>query len=207
MQRSKSVNWFHCNTQTSRTSHRDRTASASQVRAVFDQEHRNLYWIALVITGDPLLAEKSIVDARELNRSSNGVFCDWLTQWAYSATARTATGTVRALIRASAETYSGWTCEHSDHAPLSGDQVATLQQLDPRKIIAGLDPLARSVLVLRGVQHASISDCSLLLDVSRRSVTGAYCHGFNWLREHTQLKDGSDKTFVAKALVSNEDAR
>jgi len=36
-----------------------------------------------------------------------------------------------------------------------------------------------------GIQHASIGDCALLLDVPRRVVGGRYCQAFRWNSERT----------------------
>jgi hypothetical protein len=49
-----------------------------------------------------------------------------------------------------------------------------------RKLIAALDPLARCALVRRGIQHASLADCALLLEVSRGIVAGAYSRALRW---------------------------
>ena len=63
---------------------------------------------------------------------------------------------------------------------LSDDQIASLRHVDTRDIVAALDPLARSALVLRGIQHFSITDCALLLDMPRRIVAAAYCRAVRW---------------------------
>ena len=44
-------------------------------------------------------------------------------------------------------------------------------------ILAALDPLARSALVLRGIQHFSIPDCALLLDMPRQNCRGCVLPG------------------------------
>ncbi|HWR34578.1 MAG TPA: hypothetical protein VN622_01755 [Clostridia bacterium] len=173
------------------------------MQETFDLEHENLHWTALVITGDPTLAEKSIVDASGLQKSSSSVFRDWLTQWAHSATARAAAGNIHEIISVSAKSYSNWNCEHSDHELLSADQIVFVRRLEAQQIIESLDPLARSMLVLRGVQHASLSDCSLLLGVQRRSVMGAYCHALSWLREYTQSGCGTGVPITATSLDFN----
>ena len=49
-----------------------------------------------------------------------------------------------------------------------------------KSIVAALDPLARSALVLRGIQHFSITDCALLLDMPRRIVAVAYFRAVRW---------------------------
>ena len=56
--------------------------------------------------------------------------------------------------------------------------------IDPGIIIAELDPLARSVLVLRTAIRASIPDCALRLNVSRSTVLAANCRAMTWLVTH-----------------------
>lgn len=194
------MGWLHFNTRIPNTVQKDPLATTLEMQATFDAERENLYWIAFVITGDSLQAERSIIDASGLQKTNSGVFRDWLTRWAHSATARVAARGMRAAIDASAQTYSDKVCGHSDHELLSADQVAFIRELDPKQIIVNLDPLARSILVLRGIQRASISDCALLLDVPRRSVIGAYCHTLNWL----QSNRGSEPATSATSLGFNK---
>jgi DNA-directed RNA polymerase specialized sigma24 family protein len=104
---------------------------------------------------------------------------------------RAAVRAVHDLISASAKRYAGSSPEASDYdvlyevrsEVLSDDQIASLRRVDPRDIVAALDPLARSALVLRGIQHASIADCALLLDVPRQIVAAAYRHALRWNSE------------------------
>jgi DNA-directed RNA polymerase specialized sigma24 family protein len=104
--------------------------------------------------------------------------------WTNTATVRAAVREVRDLISASASRYIDSSYEHSDSDVLSDDQIASLRNVDTRHIIAALDPLARSALVLRGIQHFSITDCALLLGMPRRIVAAAYCRALRWNDEH-----------------------
>jgi DNA-directed RNA polymerase specialized sigma24 family protein len=162
-------------------------ASNQEIKSVFAEQRDYLYWISLVVTGDDAIAEQALLNANELSASWSGVFRDWLIEWANHVTVRAAVRAVHDLISESAKRYAGSSRETSDSdVPadvLSGDQIASLRQVDPRDIIAALDPLARSVLVLRGMQHASIADCALLLDVPRQIVAGAYRQALRWNSE------------------------
>jgi DNA-directed RNA polymerase specialized sigma24 family protein len=162
-------------------------ASNQEIKSVFAEQRDYLYWISLVITGDDAIAEQAMLNANELSASWSGVFRDWLIEWANHVTVRAAVRAVHDLISESAKRYAGSSRETSDSdVPsdvLSGDQIASLRQVDPRDIIAALDPLARSALVLRGMQHASIADCALLLDVPRQIVAGAYRQALRWNSE------------------------
>jgi DNA-directed RNA polymerase specialized sigma24 family protein len=113
-------------------------------------------------------------------------FRDWLLRWAKCSTVRAAVREVRDLISASASHYADWSSEHFENDVLSEDQIGSLLHVDPRDIIPALDPLARSALVLRGIQRASIADCALQLDVPRRIVAAAYSQALHWNGERAR---------------------
>jgi len=169
--------------------------SSHEIRSIFAEQRDHLYWTSFVITGDDAIARQAMVNASDLSASWNGVFRDWVIGWASHVTMRAAVRAVHDLISASAKRYSGSSRETSDHddpsgvlaevlsVVLSNDQIVALRRVDPRDIVAALDPLARSALVLRGIQHASIADCVLMLDVPRHIVAAAYCQALKWNSE------------------------
>jgi hypothetical protein len=158
----------------------DRFATAAEIEIAFDIEREKLRWIAYAITGDMHLAQKTLVDARDLQPTASGVFRDWLVGWAHSATARVAVRNIGESLREAAKKYENSTCDHPSHES-SKEESLFLSQLSPEEIVDALDPFARTILVLRAMQRASISDCTILLNVSRRAVLGAYCHTLQWL--------------------------
>ena len=160
------MNWFYSKKRNSERQHKPRIASRSEIKATFVEEGDYLFWIALLITGDATVARQSIVNASELSSSGTGVFHDWLIRWAHSATARVAVDKVREAIQASASRYADLGCTHGDHNVFSNEEIQLLRQVEPHEIIGVLDPLARSVLVLRAVQRASISECALILGLN-----------------------------------------
>jgi DNA-directed RNA polymerase specialized sigma24 family protein len=160
-------------------------ASSHEIQSAFDEQREYLYWIALLITGDDALADLAVVNASALSANYSSVFRDWLNGWAKYATVRAAVREVRDLISASASQYVDSSSEHSDDDVLSDDQITLLRHVDPREIIAALDPIARCALVVRGIQHASLADSAILLDVSRGIVAGAYSQALRWNREYT----------------------
>jgi DNA-directed RNA polymerase specialized sigma24 family protein len=155
-------------------------ASSHEIQSTFVEQRDYLNWIALIITGDHALADQAVINASDLSASYSSVFRDWLIAWTNTATVRAAVREVRDLISASASRYTDSSCEHSDNDVLSDDQIASLRHVDTRDIVAALDPLARAALVLRGIQHFSIADCALLLDMPRRIVATAYCRAVRW---------------------------
>jgi len=179
------MEWFHSTEreQTERT--KGGLASSHEIQSAFAEQRDYLYWLALLITGDGPLADLAVVNASALSANYSSVFRDWLIGWATYATVRAAVREVRDLISAAASHYVDSSSERCDDDVLSDDQILSLRNVDPPDIVAALDPLARSALVLRGIQHASIADCALLLDVPRRIVGAAYCQALRWNSERT----------------------
>jgi DNA-directed RNA polymerase specialized sigma24 family protein len=179
------MEWFHSSELNKQERPQGSLASSHEIRSAFVEQGDYLNWIALIITGDHALADRAVINASDLSASYSSVFRDWLMGWTNTATVRAAVREVRDLISASASRYIDSSCEHPDNDVLSDDQVASLRHLDTRDIVAALDPLARSALVLRGIQHFSITDCALLLDMPRRIVAAAYCRAVRWNDERT----------------------
>ncbi len=193
------MSWLLFNPRVPHELFKERFATDAEMRQAFEMEHETLRWVSLVITGDTSKAEKAIVDATGLQKTSGGVFRDWLARWAHSATARVAVVNVRDSIIADASKYFTCSCSHMDHELLSDAQSVALRKLDPQEIVANLDFLARAVLVLRGIQRASISDCSMLLGVPRSSITSAYCHALRWFYKRMQIGEGSRSLGLSEA--------
>jgi DNA-directed RNA polymerase specialized sigma24 family protein len=178
------MEWFHSNEREQERS-KSGLATTDEIRSPFAEQRHDLYWIALLITGDDTQADLAVVNASALSANYSSVFRDWLNGWATYATVRAAIREVHGLISASAHYLEHSSSSHPDGAVLSDDQVASLRQIDPQEIIVALDPLARSALVLRGIQHASIADSALLLGVPSRVVAVAYGQALRWNSERT----------------------
>jgi DNA-directed RNA polymerase specialized sigma24 family protein len=177
------MEWFHSTEGNKQERPQDSLASSHAIQSAFADQRDYLNWIALLITGDQVLADQAVINASGLSASYSSVFRDWLAGWTKSATVRAAVREVRDLISASASCYTDSSCENADCDVFSNGQIASLRHVDPRDIIASLDPLARSALVLRGIQHSSIADCALLLDMPPRIVAAAYCQAIRWNNE------------------------
>jgi DNA-directed RNA polymerase specialized sigma24 family protein len=176
---------FHSTERGKQGRSQDGLTSSQEIQSAFVQQRDYLNWIALIITGDHALADHAVINASYLSASYSNVFRDWLIAWTNTATVRAAVREVRALISASASRYTDSSCEQSDADVLSDDQIVSLRRADTQDIVAALDPLARSALVLRGMQHFSIRDCALLLDMPPRVVAAAYCRAVHWNDERT----------------------
>jgi DNA-directed RNA polymerase specialized sigma24 family protein len=194
------MEWFHSTERGNQEPPQDSLASNHEIKSAFVEQRDYLKWVALLITGDHALADQAVINASDLSANSSSVFRDWLIGWTKSATVRAAVREVRDLIFASASCYTDSSCEHPDNDVLSDDQIASLRHVDPGDIIAALDPLARSALVLRGIQHLSIGDCALLLDTPRRIVGVAYCRALRWNDERPGAHGAPNEEGAASRL-------
>jgi DNA-directed RNA polymerase specialized sigma24 family protein len=174
------MEWFHSTERDKQGRPRDSLASSHEIQSAFVDQRNHLNWIALLITGDQVLADQAVINASDLSASNSSVFRDWLIRWTNAATVRAAVREVRDLISASASHYIDSSCEPPDDDLLSNDQLDSLRHVATRDIVAALDPLARSALVLRGIQHLSIAECALLLDMPRQIIAAAYCQALRW---------------------------
>ena len=151
------MEWFHSTERERPERPKDGLASSHEIQSAFAEQRDYLYWIALLITGDDALADLAAVNASALSANYSSVFRDWLIGWATYATVRAGVREVRDLISASASHYADSSSEDSDDDVLSDDQIMSLRNVDPRDIIAALDSLARSALVLRGIHTPRLS--------------------------------------------------
>jgi DNA-directed RNA polymerase specialized sigma24 family protein len=181
------MRWFHCS---DRQNEKNQwLAGKEAVQDPHAEKSESLYWTALIITGNQDAAEQSIVDAGVLADTNSYAFRDWLVRWGRSTTARAAVNTVRAFIHETAEQYAGRKCSHRTHQPLAPAEIQSLRELDAYDVIHGLDILARTSLVLYGCQHASLSECALVLDVPVQTVVAAYCRALEWYHKHAEKPD------------------
>ena len=202
------MEWFHSTEGDKQERPHESLASSHEIQSAFAEQRDYLNWIALLITGDQVLAGQAVINASGLAAGYSTVFRDWLAGWTTSATVRAAVREVRGLIYASASCYTNSSCEKADYDVFSNGQIVSLRNVDPRGIIAALDPLARSALVLRGIQHFSIADCALLLDMPPRIVAAAYCQALRWNNERADSdgapnEDGASSTLITDPQNTN----
>jgi len=161
-------------------------ASASDVTSCFRNEKETLFRLAFLITGDEAQGEASVINAYELTLQGKTPFLDWLFEWAKSATVRSAVRTRLDEIRRCESAYKDSYCDDPEYLSQQTDQrrmAESIWRLDPGLVVSELDPFARSILVLRGVVHASARDCAVQLNVSHESVLAAQCRMTAWLRQ------------------------
>ena len=163
-------------------------ASASDVLGCFHDERNLLLQLAFLITGDSATAEQSVITAREMAIQGPATFHDWLVAWAKWVTINAAIAKTRDAISGCGERYTELRCDDPDNLIQSGGTEEDLDGsflvcIDPKIIVAELDPLARAVLILRTATRSSISYCALRLTVSSGAVLAARRRAITWLRD------------------------
>src|SRR5271166_801000 len=137
------MSWFHSELMNVETRNH---ASVAEVVECFHDEASLLNRIALLITGDQVTADESVINACEMTLHGNRPFRDWLLEWAKAATISNAISRCAGEIRRCEASYGGRYCRHSEHLS-QGDAeerrvyLNILLQADPSRIIAELDPL------------------------------------------------------------------
>src|SRR5208283_3294938 len=134
-----------------------------------------LFRLAFLITGDQAQAEDSIIRAYELAEQGEMPFRERQFECANCATVRSAIQSRLADIRECKDLYESSDCKQPKRRPqvIRPELQATTESilhLDPEMVITELDPLARAILVLRGVLRASVRDCSIQFNMSSKSV-------------------------------------
>jgi nucleotide-binding universal stress UspA family protein len=163
-------------------------ASVGEVVACFHNERSILSRLALLITGGQAMADQCVVNACEITLHGNAPFRDWLLEWAKVATITSAISRNADAIRACEAAYKDQSCTDLEHLwQVDAEQRAAglnvILQTDPQKVIAELDPLCRTILVLRSAIRLSIQDCVLRLNVCRAAVLAANCRVMTWINE------------------------
>jgi hypothetical protein len=161
--------------------HRPSFASIAEIENAFDAESELLLWIAWLITGDQVLATRCVADARKLSCEKTGVFSDWLTQWARSATIQRAIEYSKDLISSASHQHENAQCTHGEHTPLTIGQIDNLRIMSLEVMIEELDAFTRAVMLLRSIQRCTIHDCALRLESTRSAIVAACCALEQWV--------------------------
>ena len=147
---------------------------------IFSRHREELQWLADFLTGDEMVAEACVVDARALAESENPGFQEWMLEWARLATIRSAVQVQQKRIAQLSSAYLRRRCIHGGHAALSSDSVELLVE-ESCVLMARMDVLCRCALVICGLEKRSAHEAALLLGADRTSVEGAYCAAVKFL--------------------------
>jgi DNA-directed RNA polymerase specialized sigma24 family protein len=142
------------------------------VGRVFSQHREELEWLANFLTGDETIAAACLVDACALVESENPGFEEWL-KCACLATIRSAVQIQQRRIVQLSFAYKR-PCIHGGHTALSSDWREILVE-ESSVVIARLDVLCRSALVICGLEKRSAYEAAALLGIDPAGVEGAYC--------------------------------
>jgi hypothetical protein len=141
---------------------------------VFSRHREELEWLANFLAGDETIAAVCLVDACALAESENPGFQEWLLNCACLATIRSAVEIQQQRIIQLSFAYTQRPCIHGGHRALSSDWRDILAE-QSSVVIARLDVLCRSALVICGLERRSAYEAAALLGIHPAGVEGAYC--------------------------------
>jgi hypothetical protein len=144
------------------------------IGSVFNQHREELEWLANFLTGDETITAACLVDACALAESENPGRQEWLLKCASLATTRSAVQIQQRRIVQLSFAYKQRPCIHGGHRALSSDWREILVE-ESSVVIARLDVLCRSALVICGLEKRSADEAAALLGIDPAVVEGAYC--------------------------------
>jgi len=148
-------------------------ASVNDIHRAFHEHRAEIEWLAYFITGDRTISAVCVAVARASSEAHNSVFVQQLLNWARHATVLAAIDTQRDRIKQVSGKYGHSASIHPGHEPLTGETLELLvQQSDV--LIARLDVVSRTALIICGVQKDSIAEAAVMLGVSRTVASAAY---------------------------------
>ena len=181
-----------------------RRASKNDVRKAFADHHEELKWLARFLTADSNLASACVVDACSIATTKSDVFEQWLEHWARRATIGCAVEMHIVRLRQLAEAYEQKSCPHSSHAWL-GPEQREMVYAHSDSLASRLDVLCRAVLVMRGIERYSSTECALLFGIPRVAVEAAYCAALESLKivscENPAESDGAPNRALDRAAA------
>jgi len=138
-------------------------ATSSDFCRIFATDTKRLYLLSLLLTGDPLAAERCFVRALEEATRPSAVFKEWAASWARRSVIQSAIRMVRPTPLGSGGSAGA---QPADGAPVASG---------PREIraVAALPAFERFVFVISVLEGYSVQNCSLLLGCARAQVAAA----------------------------------
>jgi len=147
-------------------------ASAEEIQTVFDENRRQLMWLAEFLTGDEMMASACVLDACAASEYQLGQDCFWT--WTRDATILSTVDLFRVRIAQLASAYDRREYVDGQLAPLGSETIQFVVSHSDT-IRRRLDVLCRVVLILCGVEQRPTGEAALLLGVSNHAVEAAYC--------------------------------
>lgn len=179
-------------------------ATPEEFERLFDFQQASLLRLALLLTGSPEKAEKSLNHALRDCRLSSSVSMDWVLRWARRAIVRSAIQLVGLPDSAPPiKIMNG----DSAGGNIQGMPAATSFHVDVSSVQT-LPDLERLVIVMTILERMSIQDCALLLARSPKEVCDAQKRAIRLSAPaahvpNASFKDGAAELDIYARLVEN----
>jgi hypothetical protein len=152
-------------------------ASREDFRRIFSEDINGLYQLSLLLTRDPVKAERCFVGGLEDCVTGNLVFREWARSWAKRAIIQRA---ILELKPRSIHSNSRW----SGTIFVDIDQLSSgLQGHFAMEAVLGFEDFERFVFIMSVLEHYSEHDCALLLGCSVREVREGRTRAFSELMD------------------------
>jgi DNA-directed RNA polymerase specialized sigma24 family protein len=166
----------------------DLHASHADFHTIFNEDLKEHYQLAFLLTRDPAKAERCLVGGLEDCVTGNRVFREWARSWAKRAIIQNA---IRELQPRPGQSRS----------PLSGAIFLDMDQLsrDGRfemDAVLRLADFERFVFVMSVLEHYSEHDCAFLLGCSAREIREGSTRALKELADSPQMGRSENLIFV-----------
>lgn len=155
-------------------------AKSGIARSILRECRTELAWLAFFVTANEDVATACVIDACALAEVQGDGYEKWLMEWARYATVRSAVQMQRVRISQLSWLYEGRMCSHRAHPSLSPDSVEFVVE-ETSSLVAKVDVLCRSVLLICGIEKRPFHEAALMLGVSDDTVQAAYCSALEYL--------------------------
>ena len=161
-------------------------ASCEDFRAIFNEDLKQLYQLAFLLTRDTVKAERCLVVGLDECVKGNPVFREWARSWAKRVIVQNAIRETKPRPSPSNSRLSDASFSENHELSNGQDRHFALEG------VLNLEDFERFVFIMSVLEHYSDHDCALLLGCSVTEIVAARARA---LRE---LMDSSQKTFFGE---------
>jgi len=156
----------------------------------FEKEHSELLWLAYLLTGDRDKSHDAVVNAMDVNDTSNPFFRNWMISWSRKLVIAKALDSMKSELSASLARTREW------HRPEEPENPADHWSLQPdadkaeiEEALLGIDLFPRCALLLSVFEKVSVEDTATLLNADRETIRLAKTIGLEALARALEARE------------------
>jgi DNA-directed RNA polymerase specialized sigma24 family protein len=167
-------------------------ASREDFRAIFNEDPKELYQLSLLLTRDPVRAERCLVSGLEDCATANPVFREWARSWAKRTIVQNAIRELKPRPIHSNSRLSETSFPDIDQLSRVRDGHFAMDA------VSGLEDFERFVFIMSVLEHYSEHDCVLLLGCSVREIREARTRALRELMDSDHGDASQSQPFVGR---------